>query len=261
MGPLLVRVLGPVTVESAAADVVLRPQSRAVLAILLAHRGLLVSADYLLDAVWEGTPSRSARTQLHGHISQLRRSMCRESVQIVTQSHGYMLSCSPDATDMERFRVAAGHGRELLEQGDADHAITEIRCALALWRGPAFADVSVAALRALVEELEERRLQAVEDAGEAAIACDHHALAVADLTPMVRRWPFRERARALLMTALARSGRTADALRLYQEGRRLLIAELGLEPSQALQRVHRGVLTGEAGYRPSVRALTGGVSG
>lgn len=150
---------------------------------------------------------------------------------------------------MEVFRSSVRDGRNVMAADPRD-AVTRIMHALGLWRGPAFAAVEVEPVRACAEELEELRLQAIEDAAEAAMACGSHPQAVARLTPVVRRWPFRERARALLMTALARSGRTADALNLYQSGRRLLVNELGIEPSEALQRVHRSVLTGTAGFRP-----------
>jgi DNA-binding SARP family transcriptional activator len=239
-------VLGPVVIGDATA---LRPQTRSVLAVLLTHRGEPVSAEYLIDAIWCGEPSRSARTQLHGHISRLRRLMCGRDSQIETYSHGYVLRCAPEEVDMEVFRTSVWEGRRLMGV-DPQGAVAGIMQALGLWRGPAFAAVEVEPVRACADELEELRLQAIEDAAEAAMACDSHPQAVTRLTSVVRRWPFRERARALLMTALARSGRTADALTLYQSGRRLLINELGIEPSEALQRVHHCVLIGTAGFRP-----------
>jgi DNA-binding SARP family transcriptional activator len=238
-------VLGTVAIANAPD---LRPQTRSVLAVLLTHRGEPISAEYLIDAIWSGEPSRSARTQLHGHISRLRRLMCPRT-QIETWSHGYLLRCAPDEVDMEVFRASLREGRSLMVADPRGAAACIVR-ALGLWRGPAFASVEVEPVRACAEELEELRLQAIEDAAEAAMACDFHRQAVTRLTTVVRRWPFRERARALLMTALARSGRTVDALNLYQSGRRLLISELGIEPSEALQRVHQGVLTGGAGFRP-----------
>jgi DNA-binding SARP family transcriptional activator len=238
-------VLGPVVIGNATA---LRPQTRSVLALLVTHRGEPISAEYLIDAIWCGEPSRSARTQLHGHISRLRRLMCRQA-EIETWSHGYLLRCAPEEVDLEVFRSSAREGRGLME-ADPRGAVACIVHALGLWRGPAFAAVEAESVRAFADELEELRLQAIEDAAEAAMACDSHRQAVPRLTAVVRRWPFRERARALLMTALARSGRTADALNLYQSGRRLLISELGIEPSEALQRVHQDVLTGRAGFRP-----------
>lgn len=228
----------------------LRPQTRSVLAVLLTHRGEPISAEYLIDAIWSGEPSRSARTQLHGHISRLRRLMCCADAEIETWSHGYLLRCPPEAVDLEVFRLSVREGRDAMA-ADPRGAVSRIMQALGLWRGPAFAAVEVEPVRAFAEELEELRLQAIEDAAEAAMECDSHPQAVTGLTTVVRRWPFRERARALLMTALARSGRTADALNLYQSGRQLLIKELGIEPSEALQRVHQNVLTGRAGFRPN----------
>jgi DNA-binding SARP family transcriptional activator len=239
-------VLGPVVLGDATA---LRPQTRSVLAVLLTHRGEPVSAEYLIDAIWSGEPSRSARTQLHGHISRLRRLMCCEA-EIETWSHGYLLRCPPESVDMEVFRSSVREGRDAMAADPRD-AVTRIMQALGLWRGPAFAAVEAEPVRACAEELEELRLQAIEDAAEAAMGCDSHPQVVTGLTALVRRWPFRERARALLMTALARSGRTADALTVYQTGRRLLIKELGIEPSEALQRVHQSVLTGTVGFRPT----------
>jgi DNA-binding SARP family transcriptional activator len=249
------QVLGPVCITPGESGRTLRPQTRAILAVLIAHRNETISADYLIDAVWEGRPSRSARTQLHGHISRLRRVVACYDAEIHTQSHGYQLRCLPELVDMEVFREGAEHGKRLIEADRADEARGTIRRVLRLWHGRPFADVEVSCLDGVIEELEELRLQAVEDVAEAAISCERPADAIAQLTPLVRCWPFRERARALLMTALARAGRTADALTLYQSGRRLAVSELGLEPSEALQAVHRSVLSGLDGFRPTSQAL------
>ena len=129
-------VLGPVAIANAPA---LRPQTRSVLAILLTHRGEPISAEYLIDAIWSGVPSRSARTQLHGHISRLRRLMCPRA-QIETWSHGYLMRCAPEEVDMEVFRASVRQGRSLMD-ADPRGAAACIVHALALWRGPAFASV------------------------------------------------------------------------------------------------------------------------
>ena len=183
------------------------------------------------------------------HVSQLRKVLEPErgpgnpgSV-VVTQSPGYMLKVEPEGLDLARFERLAAEGRRLLDAGDPAGAVTTLSEALALWRGPALADLAYAAFaQAEIGRLAELRLGALEDRIEAELACGRHTAVVGELERFVAEQPLRERPRGQLMLALYRAGRQADALELYRETRELMVEELGIEPGKALQDLHAAIL-------------------
>ena len=164
---------------------------------------------------------------------------------------GYLLRVEPDAIDARRFESLLDQGRQTLASGDTEGAAAILHEALALWRGPPLDEFSYEPFaEAEIARLEELRLRALEERIEADLALGRHADLVGELERLVAEHPLRERPRGQLMLALYRSGRQAEALRTYQDGRRLLAEELGLEPGAALQRLEKQILTQDPALEP-----------
>jgi predicted ATPase/DNA-binding SARP family transcriptional activator len=218
-------------------------RQRELLALLVAESGRPVSASRLVDALWgdrpPGNPGNALQQQIH-HARRLLRP-AGDGV-LVTVPGGYRLDAPPDAVDAHRFERLAGAGRQALEAQDPAAAAVTLAAAAALWRGPALDGIEAAWAQLEARRLEELRLTAAEDRIDADLALGRHAALVAELEHLVAAEPMRERARGQLMVALAGSGRQADALRVYDEGRRRLADELGIDPSPELQRIHADVL-------------------
>jgi len=205
-------------------------RQRALLAILLTRANEVVSTDRLIDDLWGETPPRTALNTIQYYVSQLRKLLGTD--RIVTQPPGYVIRIEPDELDLARFERLVG-------EGGGDGA----RDALALWRGPAFADFAYEEFaQAEAARLEELRLAALEQRVDADLALGRHGELVGELEQLVAQHPLRERLRGQLMLALYRSGRQAEALDLYQATRRALVDELGIEPSSALQELERAML-------------------
>jgi YVTN family beta-propeller protein len=242
------RVLGPLeVVRDGVAIPLRRPRLRALLALLLLHANEVVSSDRLIDALWGDDPPRNAANALQTTISRLRKELLDGNngagELIRTRPPGYVIEVAPDALDLTRFERLVQQGREELRTGRAEAASSVLRDALATWRGPALADVQYQGflLREL-ERLEEERVAALELRIDADLACGRHTALVGELEALAAENPYRERLRGQLMLALYRSGRQAEALAAYQEGRCLLVDELGIEPSRALQELERSIL-------------------
>src|SRR5262249_6755787 len=170
---------------------------------------------------------------LRVNVSRLRAALPRDVLS--TRTPGYLLRVEPDELDLLRFERLVEEGRGLLSRGLSAEASHRLQDALALWRGPALADFSYETFaQAAIARLEEIKLAAVELRLEADLALGRHDELVGELEVLAAEHPLRERLRAFLMTALYRSGRQADALDAYQEARRALVDELGIEPSPAL---------------------------
>jgi YVTN family beta-propeller protein len=162
---------------------------------------------------------------------------------LVTRGRGYLLQVEPGELDLDRFRGLVADGREALGHGNPDRAGGLLRSALALWRGPPLGEFAYESFaQPAISQLEELHLEALEERLEADLALGHDRQLVAELTARVERNPLRERLRAHLMLALYRSGRQAEALRVYQEYRRALSEELGLDPSPALHQLEQSIL-------------------
>ncbi|MFD4672096.1 BTAD domain-containing putative transcriptional regulator [Lentzea sp. NPDC058450] len=220
LGPLLVTHEGRVVHVPAG-------QPQQVLVLLLLHAGQSVSVEHLMSVLWEGDPPASARKAVQVHVSQLRRALKDlPGVSLEWTRQGYRLGIPARSLDLQLFRDAA----------DPDEA-------LALWRGPALAELTTDTRFA--SRLEEERLGAVERRVDRAISEGRHQEVVGELTGLVAEHPTRERLRGALMVALHRGGRQADALRCYDEGRRLLADELGIDPGQELQDLHTAILRGD----------------
>jgi DNA-binding SARP family transcriptional activator/streptogramin lyase len=242
-GTVEFRILGPLEVRNGRDGVSLdAPKVRALLGVLLLHPNEVVSNERLIDELWGEQPPATAAKIVQTYVSQLRRGL--DSDAIATRTPGYVLQVGEEALDAVRFRHLAAEGRRLAGSGEHQQALGIYREALDLWRGPPLANVRFESFaRSEVEQLEEERLGALMDLIDCEFALGHHEEVVAELETLVRQHPLRERLRAQLMLALYRCGRQADALASYQEARRTLVDELGLEPSRELQDLEQSILT------------------
>jgi DNA-binding SARP family transcriptional activator len=229
------RILGPLEVVGPDGPLPLGGTlQRAVLALLLTRANEVVSADRLIDELWSGDPPRTAANTVQYYVSQLRKLL--GSDRILTRPPGYTIRIDEGELDLERFE-------RLVTSGD----VAALREALDLWRGPPLADFEYASFaRTEIGRLEELRLAALEERIEADLALGRHAQLVGELEALVREHPLRERLRAQLMLALYRSGRQAEALEAYQDARRTLVEELGIEPGPPLQRLEKAILVHDA---------------
>ncbi|WP_460391941.1 AfsR/SARP family transcriptional regulator [Actinophytocola sediminis] len=219
-------------------------RQRTLLAMLLFHAGEQVPTERLVDALWPDLPPKSYASNLHTYVSRLRE---RIGPVIDRAGNGYRLDVDHDDLDLLVFTTEARLGRRAARAGDPAAAARHLRAALAQWRGRPVADLHVPALDADVTRLELERLAVFEDCVAAELAEGRDAELVGELQAMVAEHPLRERLTALLMVALHRCGRRADALEAYRRARATLIEETGIEPGAELRGVHTDVLRGEDG--------------
>ena len=216
-------------------------RQRTLLALLLLERGRVLSVDRLAEELWHGEPPPGAAKTLASYVSRLRTVLGRDAVAALPP--GYSLVVTPDQLDAHRFEKLAQDGQSALRRGAAGLAAERLHAALALWRGPALADVAEGGALALeAKRLDELRLVCAEDRIEADLALGHHAALVPELECLVAEEPLRERLWRQLVLALYRSERQSDALAAYGRARKLLAEELGLEPSEQLRALERDVL-------------------
>jgi DNA-binding SARP family transcriptional activator/tetratricopeptide (TPR) repeat protein len=235
----LIRVLGPVDVVTDAGPECLPPLERALIAVLAANVGRLVTADRLIDALWGQEAPVSARNRVQALVSALRR-VLRDDV-IVTRPSGYLLRLGDAQLDAARFERLIRESRDL-SGVDTAAAAASLREALALWRGHAFEDVRCAHLAAEVVRLGELRRVAVEELMAERLSLGEHADLVAELSALVVADPLRDRLRGQLMVALHRCGRQAEALDVYRRGAQALADAHGLDPPEELRRLRDAIL-------------------
>jgi DNA-binding SARP family transcriptional activator/pimeloyl-ACP methyl ester carboxylesterase/class 3 adenylate cyclase/tetratricopeptide (TPR) repeat protein len=231
--------LGPLRVIEGDRDMTpARHKQRALLAMLLLHRDEVVRGAQLIEALWGEEPPGTAQTALHGHISALRKLIGTDRIR--TRPPGYLLQASAKELDVARFESLVARARERDDPGERSACLRE---ALALWRGEPLADLRDEAFAEReIARLEELRLAAVEDRVDADLALGQHHALVPELEPLVVEHPFRERLRGQLMLTLYRCGRQADALHVFQSGRKALVEELGIEPGPALRQLELRIL-------------------
>ena len=239
-----IRVLGPVEIEVGGRPVALgAPKQRAVLSLLALQASSTVSIDRLIEGLWGEEPPATAAKMVQLYVSQLRRLVAEDDgAQIVTHGRGYELRLDPEAVDAARFE------RLVTEALRGGRGKGEAACAaLALWRGPPFADVRdepFAAAEAL--RLEELHLAATELSVESDLEAGRHLEMISRLQSLVVEHPLRERLHSLRMLALYRAGRQADALDAYQSARSALVEAIGAEPGPELRRLHEAILRQDA---------------
>jgi DNA-binding SARP family transcriptional activator len=221
-------------------------RQRALLAMLLLHANQVLSSDRLLEELWGGEP-RADTAALRVRISQLRKVLHRAggSRPIETRAPGYVLSLERGQLDLGTFERLAAEGSAALRD-DPTAAASALREALALWRGPALAEFAYEPFaQTAIGRLEETRLGTLEKRIDAELALGPERDLVGELQVLVAEHPLREHFCEQLMLALYRSGRQAEALAVFQEKRRLLVDELGIEPGPALQELQRAILAQE----------------
>lgn len=236
-------VLGPLAVWDAGGRPVKVPEAkvRALLANLLIHDGGPVPADRLIEDLWAGSPPGGSANTLQTKVSQLRRVLGRE--QVVREPAGYRLLLADDVVDALRFQELAARARA---HGEPTVKADLFADALALWRGPAYADVAESLFaRGEVARLEELRLTVVEDQAEVRLTLGEHTALATELSELVAEQPLRERLRMAHMRALYRAGRQGDALRSFQELRRRLAEELGVSPGPGVSALYEAILRQE----------------
>ncbi|WP_331746508.1 winged helix-turn-helix domain-containing protein (plasmid) [Streptomyces sp. NBC_00868] len=238
------KILGPVSAELDGSPVPLdgSKQRTALAALLLAH-GQVITDERLTTLLWGWNPPATSTHQLYTYVSRLRTRL-GPGHGLERHGAGYRMDITPAALDWDRFRELAETGRADLLAGRYADAERRLGQALALWSGPALSGVTEQLAAAEGPRLTEAHLAATEHHTEAALALGRHGELVPGLTRQVTQHPLRERLRGQLMTALFRCGRQADALCLYEEGRRVLADELGIDPGPELRALHQEILTG-----------------
>jgi DNA-binding SARP family transcriptional activator/ABC-type branched-subunit amino acid transport system substrate-binding protein/DNA-binding beta-propeller fold protein YncE len=251
------RILGPLAVADDDHELPLGGgKQRALLALLLTHPNEVLSSDRLIDELWGAEAPPTAAKMLQNYVSGLRRALRTNGAGTVieTRGSGYRLRVESGERDLDRFE-------ELLERArvtfgtDPQKAAELLREALGLWRGPPLSEFAYEPFaQEEIARLEELRLEAIEERIEADLAVGRHAELVAELRQLVHEHPFRERLRAQLILALYRCGRQADALASYRDVRRVLVEELGLEPSPELRELERAILAQDEKLQAPTRA-------
>ncbi|MFF5499782.1 BTAD domain-containing putative transcriptional regulator [Streptomyces aquilus] len=258
-----IEVLGALAVtENGVSITPTAPKPRQVLALLALHADRVVPVSALIEELWGAAPPRSARTTLQTYVLQLRELIAaalekgepgdgmggedRRTAKdvLVTMPSGYLLASGDGQSDVRAFERLAGTGYRAMDAGDFPAAARQLREALALWSGTAFADVQAGAqLEMEIKRLEESRLCALDQRIEADLRLGRHRELLAELTVLVNRYRTHESLHGQFMLALYRSGRRGEALEVYQRLRATLVRDLGLEPSAGLRRLQRSILT------------------
>jgi DNA-binding SARP family transcriptional activator/tetratricopeptide (TPR) repeat protein len=245
---MICRMLGPLEVRAGESWTgVSAPKWRTLLAVLLLHPGQVVSMGQLADEVWGTHPPPGARKLVSGYVARLRQLIGDPDGRVLeTRAPGYRLMVVQSDLDVSRFEQLVAVARVALDEADGSRAGEYLAEALALWRGPALADVPRGPLVAAeAARLDELRLDAMELRVEAGICCGRAAELVAELRQLTAGYPLRERFWHQLMRALEQGGRPAEALEVYAQARKVLAEELGADPGPRLQELHRRLLAAD----------------
>ncbi|MFD6619279.1 BTAD domain-containing putative transcriptional regulator [Streptomyces albidoflavus] len=256
-----IEVLGALSVRENGAQITpTAPKPRQVLALLALHADQVVPVSALMEELWGASPPRTARTTLQTYILQLRELITaareRSGAQglgvgkwraakdvLMTMPGGYLLSSGDGRSDVRMFDHLSGLGYRAMDAGDFAGAARQLREALTLWSGAAFADVQAGTqLEMEIKRLHESRLCALERRIEAELHLGRHREALAELTVLVNRYRTHESLHAQFMLALYRSGRRSEALDVYRRLRATLVRDLGLEPTAGLRRLQQYIL-------------------
>jgi DNA-binding SARP family transcriptional activator len=253
--PVELRVLGEVEVRSEGQLIPLgHARRRCVLAALVVDAGRPVPVDQLIDRVWGDRTPRDARNVLYSYLARLRRALAGAAgVAIEHRPGGYVLAIDPLGVDLYRFRHLVAKARTA---ADDRVALTLLSQALDLWHGQPFAGIDNRWLDTVRTALVQERLTAQLEHTDLRLRNGEHAQLLPELLARAAAHPLDERAAAQLMLAYHRAGRSADALRHYQDLRRLLVAELGTEPGPELRQLHQQVLSPEPARAAAPRAPT-----
>jgi YVTN family beta-propeller protein len=253
-GGLEFRVLGPIEVSDDGRDLALGgPKQRALLADLVLNAGSIVSTDRLIDDLWADASPPAASHTVETYIARLRRVLrdgARPEV-LLTRAPGYLLDAEPGQVDAFRFQQLVKDGTAAAGRGDHEQASALLGAALALWRGPALADVDGAPFaQAAARRLTDQRLLAQERRIDCDLALGRAQDLIGELDALIGGQPYHEPFHRQLMLALYRSGRQSDALAAFHRARRLLADELGIEPGPDLRRMEQAILRQDPGLEP-----------
>ncbi|WP_410667714.1 BTAD domain-containing putative transcriptional regulator [Amycolatopsis sp. cmx-4-68] len=238
------RILGTLEVRAGGDRITLAsPRQQRALATLLLNANSVVPVERMIDALWEDEPPATAVKQVRNCVSALRGRLGEAGRVIVTDGPGYRLQTDADDLDSLRFRRHVAAARELAGQAKLVDAVEEIRAALALWRGPALDGLRTTTLAGRAAVLDEQRADAVELCAGWRLRLGETAEVVRELTEFCGEHPMRELSHLLLMRALAKEGRYAEASTLFHGLRRRLADELGVDPNPDLRRLHEQILT------------------
>ena len=237
------RILGPLEVAGADGPVRLGgPKQRATLAILLLSANRVVSLDRLADELYAGRPPVTAATQVHRHISELRRALGDEA-RLETRAPGYVLHLAGEQLDLRRFERLTREAGQALGRGEPEMAFDLQRDALGLWRGAPLADLEREPFAELASgRLEEMLLAALEQRLDAELALGRHRELVGELEQLTAQHPLHEPFVSRLMLALYRSSRQADALDVYRRTRVRLVDDFGIDPGRELHELEHAIL-------------------
>ena len=224
-----------------------RPRQRALLAVMVLHAGEVVSTDRLLEELWGEQPPRTAREALQNAVSQLRKVLGPDV--LLTRPPGYVIVAASEQIDLGEFELLTAQAGAT---SDPATRAERLRAALALWRGPALADLAFEPFAALeLPRLNELRLNAQHDLLDAELALGRHAEVVPEIASLVAEHPFDEPLRCKLALALYRTGRQAAALDACREARRALVDGLGIDPTDELRALEQRILQ----HDPSLAAI------
>ncbi|MEU8779708.1 AfsR/SARP family transcriptional regulator [Streptomyces sp. NPDC048606] len=249
-----IQVLGPLSAEINGRSIVpTAGKPRQILALLALHPGRVIPVPTLMEEIWGHDLPHSAHTTLQTYILQLRRRLGtamgpgrpQGAKEVLATRHGgYLLQVPPESIDVNRYETLVTQGQSAFEDGDDETAARRLRDALGLWQGRALVDVRVGPILEIeVMRLEESRLVTVERRIDVDLRLGRHSELLAELTELTARHRQHEGLHSQLMVALYRSGRQGGALDVYRRLRHRLIGELGVEPSNQLQRLHQAMLT------------------
>jgi tetratricopeptide (TPR) repeat protein len=248
--------LGPLRAWRGDAEVALGGvKQQTVLAVLLLDANRPVPVETIIGTVWGARPPASVTHLVHTYCSRLRQQLALGR-QLAFTDAGYRLSLDPAALDVTVFERRLAAARRHHEGGDQAAAAEEVAAALALWRGEPLGGLAGESIEVARQRLTERQVAALELRATVDLAAGRPADAIAELTLLVKAYPLQERLWALLMLALYRAERQAEALQAYATARALLVEELGVEPGAGLTRMHQRILTGDPSLAGPGRART-----
>jgi DNA-binding SARP family transcriptional activator len=256
--------LGPLVVRDGTRDVsVSAPRQRALLAALLLEAGRVVGLDALAEVLWEGQPPAGARGALHSAVQRLRSTLGPSGADLIeTRAPGYLIRVDDGQLDVREFSALAARGQAAAAAGTWAQAADLLREALGLWRGEPLADVPSQLLRDReAPAIKDQRLQALVTRIDADLHLGRQGEILTELRQLVVAHPLQEQFHTQLMLSLYRSGRQADALAAYQDVRRVLARELGIDPGPELRLLHQRILAADSELLlPAVTEPSGSVS-
>ncbi|MEW2477662.1 MULTISPECIES: AfsR/SARP family transcriptional regulator [Micromonospora] len=248
------QLLGALRIADPAPRTITAPKVETLFATLLIRANHTVTTDELIAELWGENPPRHARTALHVYVSQIRKQIPspRPGAAVLhTKPQGYQMEVDENLVDAVELQRMHALGRSLLET-DPEAALVPLRRAVGLFRGPVLAGIrNGLVVGNFAEWAEEVRVDCLHAIGRAALATNRHRELIGELVQWVEEHPLHEPLREVLMVALTRAGRRAEALAAYQSTRRVLHEELGLEPGEAMRRLQLAILSADVGLVPA----------